>query len=374
MENLLNQNISTYWSLGGLLAYVLTQDVSEAQKWHDDADSAAIVGLLVSAKPFKRLPPVQNDNSSEVDTEIKDALGSVLCSLTKGLLRSKAIKPLRGPRVDIGPDEWVGRTFVFSVEQGDAADDVEYLGKQEYRWSHLLFSSSDAIDIWGPKNSLTEDNPPNSVTTHSVTSYDNLFIESGNMFEIVYEGERFHLNKTVGLVYISYLLSHPCQEIDAFDLRINVNPLDSELTNEELATYSSNELEVEGLTIGSWSEEGTKIDATTKRQIEYEFGRLQRLYDIATETGDESSQSELQEELEFYKSYLSGSVDIHGKLRKENSSLERNRKAVGKAISAAKKNIRKFSPALADHFDEAIVTGKSLKYWPMVTVTWNTNI
>lgn len=373
METLSNQNISTYWSLGGLLAYVLTQDVSEAQKWHDDDASAAIVGLLVSRKPFKRSSTGQNDNSSKVDTEITDALGAVICSLTKGLLRSKAIKTLREPRADIGPDEWVGRTFVFSIKHGDAADDEKYIGKIEHRWSHLLFSSSDAIDIWGPKNSLTEDNPPNSVTTHSVTSYDNLFIESGNTFEIVYEGERFHLNKTVGLSYIRYLLSHPCQEIDAFDLRINVNPLDSELTNEELATYSSNELEVEGLTIGSWSEEGTKIDATTKRQIEYEIGSLQRLYDIATETGDESSQSELQEELEFLKSYLSGSVDIHGKLRQENSKLENNRKAVGKAISKAKKNIRKFSPGLADHFDEAIVTGKSLKYLPQEPVIWNLN-
>lgn len=149
MEHSFNQNISTYWSLGGLLAFVLTKDVTEAQKWHDDCDSAAIVGLLVSAKPFKRTHPGQKDDRSEVDTEVSEALESVLHFLMEGSLRSKAIKPMRGPRVDLSPDEWVGRTFVFSTEQGDAADDVEYFGKLEHRWSHLLFSSIDARAIWG---------------------------------------------------------------------------------------------------------------------------------------------------------------------------------------------------------------------------------
>jgi len=370
MEHLSNQNISTYWSLGGLLAFVLTKDVAEAQKWHDDNDSAVIVGMLVSSKPFKRTPSGQNDDSSKVDTEVSEALDSVLHSLMNGSLRSKAIKPLRGPRVDLSPDEWVGRTFVFATEQGDAADDVEYLGKLEHRWSHLLFSSLDAREIWGTAPYLSGESAPISVTAHTVAQNDNLFVESGSVFEIAFEGERFHLKKSVGLGYINYLINHSYQDIDAFDLRTIVNPPDAELIDQELTTYSSHELEGEGLNIGSWGEGGTKVDEQTKRQIEAAIKSCQRNYDIAKETGDVDLQSELQERLASLESYHSGSVDIHGNLRKENTALENNRKAIGKAIAAAIKNIREFSPALADHFDQAIPKGKSLSYSPRNAITW----
>lgn len=158
------------------------------------------------------------------------------------------------------------------------------------------------------------------------------------MFEIAFEGERFHLKKSVGLVYINYLISHPCQDIDAFDLRTIVNPPDLESIDQELATYSSHELEGEGLNIGSWGEGGTKFDEKTKRQTETAIKTCQRDYDIAKETGDVDLQSELQERLVFLQSYHSGSVDIHGNLRKDNTALENNRKAISKAISTAIKN------------------------------------
>lgn len=370
MEHLSNQNISTYWSLGGLLAFVLTKDVAEAQKWHDDNDSAVIVGMLVSSKTFKRTPPGQNDDSSKVDTEVSEALESVLHSLMNGSLRSKAIKPLRGPRVDLSPEEWVGRTFVFATEQGDAADDVEYLGKLEHRWSHLLFSSLDAREIWGAAPPVSEEPAPIGATANTVALNENLFVESGSVFEIAFEGERFHLKKSVGLGYINHLISHPSQSIDALDLRTIVNPPDLELIDQELTTYSSHELEGEGLNIGSWGEGGTKFDEQTKRQIETAIKSCQRDYDIAKETGDVGLQSELQERLALLESYHSGGVDIHGNLRKENSELENNRKAIGKAITAAIKNIQEFSPALADHFDQAILKGKSLSYSPQNPITW----
>ena len=147
----------------------------------------------------------------------------------------------------------------------------------------------------------------------------------------------------LGMTYIQLLLQHSDQQLDVFELEglagghtgvLNQDDDD----NEENVAGSSSQFS-DNLVIYAESPDD-ELDDRSRRQYREELDRLKTNLEIAEETGNSAVQAAIRQEMDFILRELKRATGLAGRSRQLNSSSEKYRKRIRKAISDALDNIR----------------------------------
>jgi hypothetical protein len=220
------------------------------------------------------------------------------------------------------------------------------------------------VNRWG----IAPANPPEEIGDVPAV---NEFQIKDDIYRITFAGETFHLNRLLGLDYLLLLLRSPGQPMSAAELRsAAVGPsLDARFAG--VRDYTS---VVDATDKGYSDEDGShsesksdfvtheKIDPQARREYEASLTELGIKLVHAEEINDLAGQDQLKKEILFLKAELSGSVDLHGRIRQFSGPGEAARVSVTKTIQYATLKIENKSPALAAHLRVNVVTGSTIAY------------
>ncbi len=168
----------------------------------------------------------------------------------------------------------------------------------------------------------------------------NVFILEGDSYRITYEGKQVTLPSSAGLFYIACLIQkHPnfISSVELQALRNDASPL-------VLAGTSGESIGQEGLSILNQHLEDLDEEIADAKN-NHDVGWLEKL----------------QEEREQVLDEVRKAKGLGGRLR-DRSDAEKARKAVLNAIAGAIKKISKAHPALGEHFERFIETGRDCRY------------
>jgi hypothetical protein len=166
-----------------------------------------------------------------------------------------------------------------------------------------------------------------------------VFRWTGRDWEIVFgRGRAFHLEDTLGVRYVHYLLHHPNEAIAAFDLEVIIQP-------EKGEARSRNSIQPES-------------DGPAKRQYAEALRSLQLERQQARKAGDRAKVAELDGDIKR----LNAALREHGGM---SDAGERARNNVRHAVKAIKVQLQAGSPeeqALAEHLERHLTTGIECYY------------
>jgi hypothetical protein len=166
-----------------------------------------------------------------------------------------------------------------------------------------------------------------------------VFRWTGRDWEIVFgRGRAFHLEDTLGVRYVHYLVHHPNEAIAAFDLEVIIQP-------EKGEARSRNSIQPES-------------DGPAKRQYAEALRSLQLDRKQARKAGDRAKVGELDGDIKR----LSAALREHGGM---SDAGERARNNVRHAVKAIKVQLQAGSPeeqAFAEHLERHLTTGIECYY------------
>lgn len=181
----------------------------------------------------------------------------------------------------------------------------------------------------------------------------NYFLRQGDYWRARFAGgEEILLIHQTGNDYLRLLVSRPGHEFSATDLAQVSRP---------------------GFDPKTLGTRGQTIDEAARRAYRVRLSDLEDLIENANESGDADSLERHHAEMQSILRQLGEGEGLGGRLR-EQSDLERVRKAVGTAIRRAIGSIRKYDSRLADHLVlPNLRVGTTLCYDPRPTVNWVTD-
>jgi hypothetical protein len=165
-----------------------------------------------------------------------------------------------------------------------------------------------------------------------------VFQKSGSQWRVVFEGEDFYMEDTLGARYLDYLLHHPNVAISAFDLEVAVRP-------EKAKARCRNSMQSE-------------TDPVAMRAYLRELTRLRAERDGAAAEARSDEVERIDSDIEQVETAIqsaSGGSD----------SGERARGNVSKAVAAVRKRLAKGSKAereFAKHLQQLVSTGYECMY------------
>ncbi len=166
-----------------------------------------------------------------------------------------------------------------------------------------------------------------------------LFQRAGSHWDVIFEGGApFHMEESLGVRYLDYLLHHPNEAISAFDLETAVRP-------EKAAARSRTSAQ-------------EQADPAAVRAYLREIDRLRAERHEAVEDGQHAEVDQIDNEIERLESELPGQ-------RRSADTGERARDNVRKAISAALRTLRSGEgeqKAFAAHLRQCLSVGYELLY------------
>ncbi|WP_428265596.1 hypothetical protein [Haliangium sp.] len=176
------------------------------------------------------------------------------------------------------------------------------------------------------------------------------FRQHADCWELCFvDDESIYLNDLRGLAYLHVLVQSPGRTYTAAELRAIVSggPVAPEHDFDQLA------------------------DEQALRAYRDRVRALRAELDVAASHHDLGRSERLQFELDAIEGELRRCVGLGGRPRRVGDA-ERARKAVSNALYRALRVIRSHRPALAEHFDSALVIGHSLSYRPQSDIEWET--
>ncbi|MDJ0925739.1 MAG: hypothetical protein QNJ77_14380 [Acidimicrobiia bacterium] len=179
----------------------------------------------------------------------------------------------------------------------------------------------------------------------SAVATGNRFLRSGDVWTISYDGVETRLRDSKGLADLATLLSRPGVEVAALDL------MDA------------------GVVSG---DAGPSSDAAARKQYESRIRSLQDDIDEAEAAGDSYRAERAREELDALVDHLTAAYGLGGKERASGQPAEKARSAVTWRIRSSIKKITAAHPALGDHLDRSVKTGRFCAYEPTERVIWET--
>ncbi len=168
----------------------------------------------------------------------------------------------------------------------------------------------------------------------------NRLLRRGDIWLVAFGGKEVHLRDTKGLADLARLVAEPGREIAALDL------VGAVVTD---------------------GDAGPASDATARRQYEHRIRELQHEIDTA---GDDARAARHREELDALVDHLTAAYGMGGRDRPQGRPAEKARTAVTWRIRAAIKRIAADLPALGDHLDRSVRTGRFCVYDPAEPVDW----
>jgi tetratricopeptide (TPR) repeat protein len=182
------------------------------------------------------------------------------------------------------------------------------------------------------------------------------FAREGEFWTLAYAGETTNLRDVKGLRYIACLLAGPGNEFHVLELVSAVEGWADGAGRTRTAG--------DGLGAGQPGDLGPVLDARAREEYRGRLDELRADLEEARGFGDDERAARLEEEIDALVAELARAVGLGGRDRPQSSPAERARVNVTKAIRTAIKLIERQSPALAEHLNASIRTGRFCSYAP----------
>lgn len=174
-----------------------------------------------------------------------------------------------------------------------------------------------------------------------------VFRRSGRVWEVVFDGRGvFHLEDTLGVRYVDYLLHRPGVAVSAFDLEMAIRP-------ERRSARARNSIQ-------------TTLDPETVKRYLRELDRLRRARDEAGAGGDLGRADRMDVEIEALEEALRGG-------RETGDAGERARNNVSKAVAAVRRQLLAGGPAeraFGEYVERFVSTGYECQFRPASGEVW----
>ncbi len=169
------------------------------------------------------------------------------------------------------------------------------------------------------------------------------FTRLGDMWRVVFGGQEALLNDSKGMGDIASLLAQPGVEISCLDLMGSpVAPSDA----------------------------GARSDDHALKQYRRRLAELQEDIDDADVANDPHRADRAREEMDRLLEHVSGAYGLAGRSRTDRDPAEKARSAVTARIRSTIKRIGDAHPALSDHLDQSVKTGRFCVYEPAESRNW----
>ena len=182
------------------------------------------------------------------------------------------------------------------------------------------------------------------------------FAREGEYWTIAYAGTTMRLRDVKGLRYLALMLASPGTELHVLELVAGAGGLPSAGAPARLAD--------DGLRGSRPADLGPMLDPQAREEYRGRLEELRTDLDEARRFADDERAARLELEIDALVEELSRAAGLGGRDRPTASAAERARVSVTKAIRTAIRMIDKESPALADHLNAAINTGRFCSYAP----------
>jgi tetratricopeptide (TPR) repeat protein len=189
--------------------------------------------------------------------------------------------------------------------------------------------------------------------TGAAPALPNVFRREGEYWAVAYEGDAFRLKDSKGLRYIAHLLAMPGRDVHAL-----------ELAAAERGGARAEPFAEVGPTTSLGGDAGEILDAQARAAYRRRLADLEEELEEARRFGDPERAAALESERDALVRELAGAFGLQGRPRRTGSPAERARVSVTRAIRAAIPRIRDHSPALGDHLERTIHTGRFCSYTP----------
>jgi len=184
----------------------------------------------------------------------------------------------------------------------------------------------------------------------------------GAIWTILFEGRTIRERHSLGLGYIAHLLAYPDREVTAWDLAAldglpagdGTAPAVARARRADPAVRVSGTLD-QALAVG---------DARAVAEYRERLAELRGETEEARGRNDLGQLERIDEETRFLESELSRMVGFGSRLRQGNSTAERARLRVTKAIRYAIRKLAAHDAGLAEHLDVSVKTGMLCSYAP----------
>jgi hypothetical protein len=182
---------------------------------------------------------------------------------------------------------------------------------------------------------------------------DAVFRREGEFWTVAFEEDVFRLRDVKGLRYIAALLASPGREVHVLELVGMANGSRAD----DRAMRAVAELQTSRPSDGA-----PLLDERAKEEYRLRLEQLDDELEEARGWGDTERAARLEEEVDTVTQELARAVGFRGRDRTFSSPAERARVSVTKAIRTAIKLIGNQSPALSEHLESSIQTGRFCSY------------
>lgn len=198
------------------------------------------------------------------------------------------------------------------------------------------------------------------------TAEGNVFRRDGRTWTVRFADVAAEAKHCKGFEYLAHLLAEPGREWHALDLATTARgvPAGRSLGTRQLA---DERLDVRGL-----GDAGLVLDARGKSAYRARLTELRAELAEAENAGDEARAGSARAELEQLEHALAAAYGLGGRDTRTGSAAERARVAVTKAIRQAIAGLVPLHPALAEHLDRSVRTGRFFSYRSAEPVAWRT--
>jgi len=227
------------------------------------------------------------------------------------------------------------------IEDLDLRKDIMALISEE-----LEFQSKDKVEEF-KKQILSIQARTRTSVNEEVSEY--IFQKKGDVWNLRFGGEIFRLKHTVGFRHISTLLQNPSKSIRSDQLQRDKVPNKKKISQEDTDKKKEKEIPIQFRPQFSYTDYTDAIAKLESELTQIELGSLEYL--------------QKGKEVEHVKKERSKNFNRYGKERPIDSG-EKDRQAVGKAITNAKKKINHHIPDMVIHFTNYLHPGFVCIYEP----------
>jgi hypothetical protein len=197
---------------------------------------------------------------------------------------------------------------------------------------------------------------------------DYIFRHDGATWTVRYDGIEKTIKHSKGMGYIAYLLRHQGQKIHSMKMYQAMSGFIPNVDERRSGTSGKRTLKDEGLHVDA-NDKIVKVDKKTINTVMDKIKQLKDELNQAMMLNDLVRENEISIKLDKLNDYLS-KCTYKGKIRTISDATERMRQSIFRAITTAKKNIKKHHKELFEHLDKFITTGTYNSYSQDTPVSW----
>jgi pimeloyl-ACP methyl ester carboxylesterase len=202
-------------------------------------------------------------------------------------------------------------------------------------------------DSAGSLRTSTETEKIAGTDTEQESPHESEFRHEGDVWVVAYSAQRVHLKDARGLHDIAMLLRHAGQDISV-----------ERLTGQQEDVVSESNAPI--------------LDAQAVASYRERLADIAEAKESAGAEGNEVAYEALDNEEEAIIRVLGQGLGLAGRPRLFNHQTERARKAVAARIKSAIKKIQAQHPALGEHLEQSLNTGRCCSYRPQNRIIWRT--